>query len=91
MSIADDDHKLHGILESENLDDYELSDLPMEQQDDTSHVSELPPRKGVSTVLHSGVDPCQGSSLSFIRNSKFVYKYISALSAYIKYFHFELN
>ena len=37
MSITDDDHELDRILESTNLDEYEIIDLPMEQQDDSSH------------------------------------------------------
>ena len=37
MSIIDDKHKLDRILESMNLDEYELMDLLMEQPGDSSH------------------------------------------------------
>ena len=33
--ITDDDHKLDRILRSTNLDEYELIDLPMEQNADS--------------------------------------------------------
>ena len=37
MSIIDDEHELSKILESTNLDEYELIDLPMKQSGDLSH------------------------------------------------------
>ena len=37
VSIIDDEHKLNKILESTNLDDYELIGLPMKQSGDLSH------------------------------------------------------
>ena len=36
MSIIDNNHEIDRILESMNLDDYELINLPMEQHDDKS-------------------------------------------------------
>ena len=66
------------ILDNTNLDEYALTDMPMEQPDESLHeltgirmaptsdtlpMSELAPRNGSSSVLHSGVDPCHGSSL----------------------------
>ena len=35
MLPTDDDYELDGILESMNLDEYELIDLPMDQPDDS--------------------------------------------------------
>ena len=79
MSIIDDEHELNRILESTNLDGYELIHLPMEQIGDwwhehtdvgmastlgTGSTSVLARREGNSTDLRSGVDPCQGCSLS---------------------------
>ena len=70
--------KLIGFLQSTNLDKYEPIDLPMEQPNDMLHepmgvgvaptldtesTYQLAPREGSSTVLHSGVGPCQGCSL----------------------------
>ena len=67
------------MLESTNLDEYKLIDLPVEQHDDSSQehmgvgmaptldtrsTSGLAPREGSLTELHLRVDPCQGSSLS---------------------------
>ena len=86
MLIIDDDYEFDTTLESTNLDEYELIDLPMEQPDgsphecmsgsphecmsvgmaptlDTGITSGLALREGSSTILHSGVDPCQGSFL----------------------------
>ena len=37
MYIIDDDRELDRILESENLDDYEHMDMPMEQPGHLSH------------------------------------------------------
>ena len=77
MSIIDDDHEVDRILESMNLDEYKLINLPMEQPGDSSHehtaigiaptldtgsTSGLARCEGSSMVLHLGVDPCQGSS-----------------------------
>ena len=79
MSIINDDLELGRVLENTNLDEYELTDMPMEQPDEslhkltvvgmapTSHMLSmlgLAPCSRSSSVLHSGVDPCQGSSLS---------------------------
>ena len=79
MSIIDDNHELDRILERMNLEEYELLNLPMEQPNDLLHkltgvrmaptldtgsTSVLAPCEWSSMVLHSGVDPCQGSSLS---------------------------
>ena len=77
MSIIDDDHVLDRILESMNLDKYELIGLTIEQLEDSSHKhtdngmdptsdmgsTGLAPHKGSSMELLSGVDPCQESSL----------------------------
>ena len=79
MSIIDDGHELERILESMNLDEYELINSPMEQQQpgdlshehavgmastsDTESMLGLAPNEGSSTELCSGVDPCQGSSM----------------------------
>ena len=79
MSIINNEHKLHWILKSTNLDKYELMDLPIEQPGDSSQehsgvgkaptldmesTSEQAPREGSSTELRSGVDPCQGYNMS---------------------------
>ena len=78
MSIIDD-LELVRILDNTNFDEYELTDMPMEQPDESPHeltgvgmaptsdtlrTSELAPLNGSSSVLRPGVDPCQGSSLS---------------------------
>ena len=75
----DDDLELVKILDNTNFDEYELTDMPMEQPDESPHelmgvgmapashtlrTLELAPCYGSSSVLRSGVDPCQGSSLS---------------------------
>ena len=80
MLIIDNNHELDRILESMNLDEYELIDLPMEQPDDSSHehtrvgmgpaldtgsTSKLATCGGSSMALRSGVDRCQWSSLFF--------------------------
>ena len=80
MPIIDNDLKLVRILENMDLDKYELTDMRMEQPDESPHeltgvgmaptsntlsTSGLTPYNGSSSVLHSGVDdPCQGSSMS---------------------------
>ena len=79
MPIIDDDLELIRILDNTNFDKYELTDMPMEQPDelpheltgvgmaptsDTLHTLALAPHNGNSSVLRSGVDLCQGSSLS---------------------------
>ena len=77
--IDDDDLELVRILDNTNFDEYELTDMPMEQPDELPHkltgigmaptsdtlcTSELAPRNGSSSVVRSGVDPCQWLSLS---------------------------
>ena len=67
------------ILENTNLHEYAFTDMLMEQADelvhelagvrmaptsDTISTSALAPCNWKSNVLHSGVDPCLGSSLS---------------------------
>ena len=37
VSIIHDEHELNKIIESTNLDEYELIDLPMKQSGDLSH------------------------------------------------------
>ena len=79
MPIIDDNLELVRILDNMNFDEYEHTDMPMEQPDelpheltgvgmapisDTLRMSQLAPRNGSSSVLRSGVDLCQGSSLS---------------------------
>ena len=79
MPIIDDDLELVTILDNTNYDEYELTDMPMERPDespheltrvgmaptsDTLHTLELAPRNGSSSVLRSGVDRFQESSLS---------------------------
>ena len=115
MSITDDDHELDRIVESKNLDDYELVDLPMEQPDDTSHentvvritptldmgrtvTSELPHRKGFQRycfrefilVRDRPVFPPHPSLTTEIRIF-FIAKYVNTVSAYKKYYDFDLN
>ena len=77
--IIDEENELDRILESTNLDQYELMDLPMKQPGDWSHnstgvgmastldtlsTSGLVPREGSSTELLSRVNLCQWSLLS---------------------------
>ena len=77
--MIDDNLELIRILDNTNYDEYELTDMPMEQPDewphkltgvgmaptlDTLHTLELAPHNGSSSVLHSGVDLCQASSVS---------------------------
>ena len=79
MPIIDDDLELVRILQNMDFDEYELTDLPMEQPDDSSHeltgvtmahtsdtlhTSELATWNGSSSVLHSGVDLSRRSCLS---------------------------
>ena len=79
MSIIDDNHKLDRILESTNLDKYELINLTMEEPGDllnkhmgvrvapildTGSTWGLASREGSSMELCLGVDLCQGFSLS---------------------------
>ena len=79
MLIMDDDRKLDRILDSTNLDEYELIDFPIEQQpgdsshectgvgmafsSDTGSTSGLAPREGRSKKLLVGFDPCHESSM----------------------------
>ena len=78
MPIIDDDLELVRILDNMNFDEYELTDMLMEQPDESPHeltgvgmaptsdtlcTSALEPRNGSSSVLCSGVDLCQGSCL----------------------------
>ena len=66
MPIIDDDLELVRILDNMNFDEYELTDMPMEQPDESPHeltgvemaltsdtlrTSELAPRNGSSSVL----------------------------------------
>ena len=79
MLIIDGDLELVRILDNMNFDEYEHSDMPMAQPDESPHgltgvgmaptvdmlrTSRLAPRNGSSSVLRLGVDVCQGSSLS---------------------------
>ena len=67
MLIIDNDHKLDRILESANLNKYELIDLPKEQPGDSSNKYtgvRIIEAKGSVTKLHLGIDPCQGPSMS---------------------------
>ena len=79
IPIINNDLELVRILGDTKFDEYELTDLPMEQPDELPHeltgvgmaptsdmlcTSELAPRNRSSSVLRSGVDLCQGSSLS---------------------------
>ena len=79
MLIMDNHHKLDRILRSTNLDEYELIDLPMEQQSgdsshehtgigmaltsDTRSTSGLAPLEGSSKELLLGFDQCHGPSM----------------------------
>ena len=75
MPIIDNDLELVRILVNVNLDEYELTDMPMEQPVESPLeltgirmapilnalcTSWLAPRNGSSSVLRSGVDPSQG-------------------------------
>ena len=79
MSIINDDLELVRILENTNLDECELTDMPMEQPDELPHeltgmemastsdtlsTSWLASCNGSSSVLCLAVDPYQGSPLS---------------------------
>ena len=76
MSIINNNLELVRILENTNLDKYEFTDMPMEQPDESPHeltgvgmaptsdtlsTSGLAPCNESSSVLHSRVDPFQGS------------------------------
>ena len=66
MSIIDDNRELDGILESRNLNEYELINLPMEQPDDLLHKHtcidiRMAPTLDTGSVL--GLAHCEGSSM----------------------------
>ena len=79
MLIINNNLELVRILDNTNFDEFELTDMPMEQPHESPHklmgvgmaptsdtlrTLELVPRNRSSNVLYSGVDLCQGSSLS---------------------------
>ena len=79
ISMIVDSKELDKMLENTNLDEFKLNDSLREYLDgslqentgigsvpnmDTDSTLGLAPTKGSNVELHSGVDPCQGSSLS---------------------------
>ena len=86
ISIIDDNHEFDRILESTNLDEYEIIDLPMEQPDHLSHeltgigmphtldtgsMSGLAPREGNQRYCIRELTLARGSSLSsYTRHKK---------------------
>lgn len=65
MSSIDDDHELEWILESTNINEYELIDLPMEEPDDLSHEHmgvRMAPTLDLGST--SGLAPCEGSLIT---------------------------
>ena len=71
--VIEDDTELNRILETTKFNEFEVVNSPLEELDLSSQellgviacTLGLPPQKGSNGELRVGVDPCQGSSLSF--------------------------
>ena len=53
MQIIDDDLELVRILDNTNFDEYELTDMPMEQRDESPHVLTVVRMAPTSDTLHT--------------------------------------
>ena len=69
MSIIDDEHELNKILESMNIDKYELINLPLMQSGDLSHKHTgggLAFTLDIACICMSGLAPLKGSSTKLL-------------------------